>query len=102
MPLTLQKNLHEWSHHFQILLLTILFFALKKTNISFEQINAASTDLGADLIVMGSHGASGIKEMFVGSNAEKVVRTSEVPVLVIKNEHETSYTNNMQELGAKG
>ena len=37
---------------------------------------------------MGSHGASGIKEMFVGSNAEKVVRTSIVPVLVIKNEHE--------------
>lgn len=60
-----------------------------KTNISFEQINAASTELGADLIVMGSHGASGIKEMFVGSNAEKVVRTSEIPVLVIKNKHET-------------
>lgn len=60
-----------------------------KTDISFEQINEASTELGADLIVMGSHGASGIKEMFVGSNAEKVVRTSEVPVLVIKNEHET-------------
>ena len=31
---------------------------------------------------------SGFKEMFIGSNTEKVVRTSEVPVLVIKNEHE--------------
>ncbi|RLJ65697.1 nucleotide-binding universal stress UspA family protein [Lacinutrix venerupis] len=40
-----------------------------------------------DLIVMGSHGASGLKEMFIGSNAEKIVRTSERPVLVIKNEH---------------
>ncbi len=40
-----------------------------------------------DLIVMGSHGASGLKEMFIGSNAEKIVRTSETPVLVIKNEH---------------
>ncbi len=40
-----------------------------------------------DLVVMGSHGASGFKEMFIGSNTEKVVRTSEVPVLVIKNEH---------------
>ncbi len=40
-----------------------------------------------DLIVMGSHGADGLKEMFIGSNAEKVVRTSETPVLVIKNEH---------------
>ncbi|WP_452223919.1 universal stress protein [Lacinutrix chionoecetis] len=40
-----------------------------------------------DLIVMGSHGASGLKEMFIGSNAEKIVRTAETPVLVIKNEH---------------
>lgn len=40
-----------------------------------------------DLIVMGSHGADGLKEMFIGSNAEKIVRTSETPVLVIKNEH---------------
>ena len=37
---------------------------------------------------MGSHGTSGIKEMFIGSNTEKVVRTSKIPVLVIKNNHE--------------
>lgn len=40
-----------------------------------------------DLIIMGSHGADGLKEMFIGSNAEKIVRTSQTPVLVIKNEH---------------
>ena len=40
-----------------------------------------------DLIVMGSHGASGFQEMFIGSNAEKVVRNSEVPVLVVKKDH---------------
>jgi nucleotide-binding universal stress UspA family protein len=40
-----------------------------------------------DLIVMGSHGASGFKDMFIGSNAEKVVRHSEVPVLIIKQEN---------------
>jgi len=37
-----------------------------------------------DLVVMGSHGASGARELFVGSNAEKIVRNSPVPVLVIK------------------
>lgn len=37
-----------------------------------------------DLIVMGSQGASGLQEMFIGSNTEKVVRRSHVPVLVIK------------------
>lgn len=41
-----------------------------------------------DLVIMGSHGSSGLKEMLIGSNTEKVVRTSETPVLVIKNEHE--------------
>ncbi|MAN58815.1 MAG: universal stress protein UspA [Flavobacteriaceae bacterium] len=53
----------------------------------YEDIKKAVTANDIDLIVMGSHGASGFKEMFVGSNAEKVVRTSDIPVLVIKNEH---------------
>jgi 2-hydroxy-3-keto-5-methylthiopentenyl-1-phosphate phosphatase len=42
-----------------------------------------------DLVVMGSNGISGLREMLIGSNTEKVVRTSETPVLVIKNEHKT-------------
>jgi nucleotide-binding universal stress UspA family protein len=37
-----------------------------------------------DIVVMGSHGATGVREFFMGSNAEKVVRNSPVPVLVIK------------------
>ncbi len=36
-----------------------------------------------DLIVMGTHGASGFKEVFIGSNAEKVVRSSKIPVLSV-------------------
>jgi len=36
-----------------------------------------------DLVVMGTHGASGFKELFIGSNAEKVVRSSKIPVLTI-------------------
>ena len=58
-----------------------------KADITFNEIKDACKEFDIDLIVMGSHGASGLKEMFVGSNAEKVVRTSDVPVLVIKNEH---------------
>ncbi len=42
-----------------------------------------------DLVIMGSNGVSGLKEMLIGSNTEKVVRTSETPILVIKNEHKT-------------
>jgi nucleotide-binding universal stress UspA family protein len=37
-----------------------------------------------DLIIMGSHGTSGIEEVLIGSNTEKVVRLSDIPVLVIK------------------
>jgi nucleotide-binding universal stress UspA family protein len=39
---------------------------------------------GADLVVMGTHGASGIKEYTIGSNAEKVVRNSTVPVIAFR------------------
>ncbi len=41
-------------------------------------------EIAADYILMGSHGASGLKEVFVGSNTEKVVRRSNVPVICIK------------------
>lgn len=41
-----------------------------------------------DLVFMGSNGASGSKEFFIGSNAEKVIRNASVPVLVIKNPDE--------------
>lgn len=51
---------------------------------AFEGIIGISKKNNVDFIVMGSHGASGFREMFIGSNTEKVVRTSEVPVLVIK------------------
>lgn len=37
-----------------------------------------------DLVMVGSHGASGVREFFIGSNAEKIVRNSPVPVLVLK------------------
>ncbi len=51
----------------------------------FSEINEVVEEENADMIVMGSHGASGMKELFVGSNTEKVIRFSKVPVLVIKN-----------------
>lgn len=39
---------------------------------------------GIDLIVMGSHGASGKSEFFIGSQTQKVIRTVHCSVLVIK------------------
>ncbi|WP_055442406.1 universal stress protein [Lacinutrix himadriensis] len=50
----------------------------------FSEVSEVAKEHDADLIVMGSHGASGLKEVLVGSNTEKVVRHSNIPVLVIK------------------
>jgi nucleotide-binding universal stress UspA family protein len=52
----------------------------------FSEINAIAKEVSADLVIMGSHGASGLKEFFMGSNTEKVIRYSDFPVLVIKND----------------
>lgn len=52
---------------------------------AFEGVLKITKKNNVDFIVMGSHGANGFQEMFIGSNTEKVVRLSDVPVLVIKN-----------------
>ncbi|MEI7507883.1 MAG: universal stress protein [Flavobacterium sp.] len=62
--------------------------------LAFDGILKISQINNVDLIVMGSHGASGYKEMFIGSNAEKVVRNSEVPVLIIKKDEGDFDVNN--------
>ena len=41
-----------------------------------------------DMVIMGSRGASGLKEFVLGSNTQKIVRLSPVPVLVIKDENQ--------------
>lgn len=62
---------------------------------AFSGIIAESEKNNIDLIVMGSQGASGLQEMFIGSNTEKVVRRSKIPVLVIKKEVDKIEVNDM-------
>lgn len=50
----------------------------------FSEVNEVAKAHEADLIVMGSHGTDGLQEIFIGSNAERVVRYSDVPVIVVK------------------
>jgi nucleotide-binding universal stress UspA family protein len=49
-----------------------------------ERIEAVAGELGADLIVMGTHGRTGLEHVLIGSTAERVVRTASCPVLSIK------------------
>lgn len=55
----------------------------------FAEVNAVALKHHADLVVMGSHGVNGVKELVIGSNTERVVRSSNIPVLVVKNELES-------------
>lgn len=55
-------------------------------NESSSNISRHIQEQGIDMIVMGSHGASGVRELFIGSNAQRIVRQSSVPVLIVKNE----------------
>jgi nucleotide-binding universal stress UspA family protein len=43
-----------------------------------------AAELGASLIVLGTHGRGGFKHMILGSVAERVVRTSSIPVLTVR------------------
>ena len=51
--------------------------------VAYLEINRAAADAGADLIVMGTHGRTGVEHALLGSVAERVVRTARVPVVVV-------------------
>lgn len=50
----------------------------------FENISQSIADRDVDLVVMGTQGSSGMEEILVGSNTEKVVRRAKCPVLTVK------------------
>jgi universal stress protein A len=50
----------------------------------FERIITVARDQGVDLIVMGTHGRTGLPHLLLGSVAERVVRLAPCPVLVTR------------------
>lgn len=55
-----------------------------RLGVPYVEIVDAARDAGADLIVMGTTGKTGIQHLLLGSVAERVVRTAEVPVLSVR------------------
>ena len=53
------------------------------TGEAWEMLLSTARDIGADLIVLGTHGRRGVSRVLLGSVAEKVVRLSPVPVLTV-------------------
>ena len=48
-----------------------------------EIINSAK-ESNADMIVMGTHGRTGLSQVILGSVAERVIRISDIPVLTVR------------------
>lgn len=46
----------------------------------------------ADLIVMGTHGRRGVSRLLMGSDAERVLRSSAVPVMLVRERTESTWT----------
>ena len=49
-----------------------------------ESIGKAVLDYGADLVVMSTHGRTGLSHLLMGSVAEKVIQNARCPVLAIR------------------
>jgi len=57
---------------------------LVRSGAPFHEICCAAKALGADLIVLTTHGYTGLKHVWLGSTAERVVRHAPCPVLVVR------------------
>ena len=57
--------------------------ATRRDGSPFAELVRAARDEHADLIVMSTHGHTGIKHLLIGSTAEKVVRKAPCPVLTV-------------------
>jgi nucleotide-binding universal stress UspA family protein len=57
---------------------------LLKTGDARDLINQTALEVGADLIIMGTHGRRGVKRALLGSIAETVVRSAPCPVLTVR------------------
>lgn len=57
---------------------------LLRVGAPFEQIVAAAGDEKADMLVIGTHGRSGLNRLLMGSVAERVVRVAPCPVLTVR------------------
>ena len=62
----------------------LLARAVLRTGPAASTIAETAKDEGADLLVVGTHGRSGLDRLILGSVAERVVRLASCPVLVVK------------------
>ncbi len=58
--------------------------SIVRTGVPFQEIAKAAKSLGADLIVLTTHGYTGLRHVVLGSTAERVLRHADCPVMVVR------------------
>ena len=77
-----QEQFAEWIAHAQQLA-PARVNSVELSGDAAEKIVSFTAEFGCDVIVMGTHGRTGLKHLAVGGVTEKVIRLSSCPVLVI-------------------
>ena len=88
-----REKILEFKKSFFSEAITVEYFI--KINNPFEGIKNYAEKIDADLIVMGSKGHSEFEEIMIGSNTEKVVRTSKIPVIAVKRDRKKFKLKNL-------
>lgn len=84
-----EKRFKEMQTSLQQKLKGKLSFAIKNGKV-FKKVVDHAKNVDADLIIVGTHGISGFEEFWMGSNAYRIVSTSDLPVLTIREDYTKS------------
>lgn len=76
------KEIERWGAEAQARLKDVEKMVVR--GVPFVEIIKTAKEKGVDLIVIGTHGRTGIDHMLFGSTAEKVVRKAPCPVLTVR------------------
>ena len=71
--------------------------SLVRTGTPHNEIARVAQELGADLIIIGTHGHTGLTRVLLGSTAERVVRHAACPVLVVREKEREFLANEFRE-----
>jgi len=63
---------------------TIPVRTVVRKGLAFDQIASVAHQLRADLIIIATHGRTGLKHVLLGSTAERVARHAQCPVLILR------------------
>jgi nucleotide-binding universal stress UspA family protein len=79
-----QRHLEEWRAEAERIVLAPRVSVEKAIGEPASEIVSYATDSGVDLLVLGTHGRTGLEHALMGSVAERVVRRAHCPVLTVR------------------